>query len=300
VKPFFGATGLLLSKSPLIVEAIMTHSKELILMRRTAGLTLVFGSIAVLTVLAKDFWADKPFTTWNEKEVRKILSDSPWAKIEHVTLPEGERNAGDTGVRAGSVPPPVATQAGGAAAGARGAGGGGGDMRAGGSQQTQGSPVTAPGGYGETAPVNQSVPLQVTWFSSLKIRQAMGRLGQLQGNISAAQLNTFVQQPVDQYIIAVSGPQMKPLEQANLETLKGTTFLLSKKDKNKKVELKEYVSPKDRKDGLALFVFPRTVDGKPSVDVADEEVQFVAEPAGLKIKTAFKLSKMMTDGKLDI
>jgi len=276
----------------------MTHSKELTLMRRTAGLTLVLGSIAALTVFAKEVWVDKPFTTWNEKEVRKILSDSPWAKIEHVTLPEGERNAGDTGVRAGSIPPPVATQAGGAGGGARGAGGG--DMRAGGSQQTQGGPVTAPGAYGESALANQSVPLQVTWFSSLKIRQAMGRLGQLQGNISAEQLNTFVQQPVDQYIIAVSGPQMKPLEQANLETLKGTTFLLSKKDKNKKVELKEYVSPKDRKDGLALFVFPRTVDGKPSVDVADEEVQFVAEPAGLKIKTAFKLSKMMTDGKLDI
>jgi len=128
----------------------------------------------------------------------------------------------------------------------------------------------------------------------------MGRLGQLQGNISTEQVSAFVQQPVEQYIVAVSGPQMQPLEQASLESLKGKTFLLSKKDKNKKLELKEYVSPKDRKDGLALFAFPRTVDGKPSLDVADEEVQFVAEPAGLRIKTAFKLSKMMTDGKLDI
>ena len=277
----------------------MTHPKKLALTKRVAGVTLLFGSIAALTVFAKDVWVDKPFTTWNEKEARKILSDSPWAKIEHVTLPEGERNAADTAVRAGSIPPPVATQAGGADGSARGTGGSG-ETRAGGPQQTQGGPVTVPGGYGEVAPANQSVPLQVTWFSSLKIRQAMGRLGQLQGNISAEQLNTFVQQPVEQYIIAVSGPLMKPLEQASLESLKGTTFLLSKKDKNKKVELKEYVSPKDRKDGLALFVFPRTVDGKPSVDVADEEVQFVAEPIGLKIKTAFKLSKMMTDGKLDI
>ena len=93
---------------------------------------------------------------------------------------------------------------------------------------------------------------------------------------------------------------MKPLEQTTLESLKGKTFLISKKVKNKKLELKEYVSPKDRKDGLALFTFPRELEGKPSLDAADEEVQFVAELAGLQIKTTFKLAKMMTDGKLDI
>ena len=74
---------------------------------------------------------------------------------------------------------------------------------------------------------------------------------------------------------------MKPLEQTTLESLKGKTFLISKKVKNKKLELKEYVSPKDRKDGLALFTFPRELEGKPSLDAADEEVQFVAEPAGV-------------------
>jgi hypothetical protein len=271
----------------------MSHSRNPT--TRTVGLASILAFLAVLTVLAKDFWEQKPFTAWNEKEVRRILSDSPWGKIEYVALPEGERNPGETRGRVGSIPPPVSTPAGG-----RGTGGGG-DVRGGNSQPGSSVPATAPGGYGgETGSTNQSIPFQVTWFSSIKVRQAMGRLGQLQGNISTEQVNAFVQQPAEQYIVAVSGPQMKPLEQASLESLKGTTFLLSKKDKSKKLELKEYVSPKDRKDGLALFVFQRTVEGKSSLDVADEEVQFVAEPAGLRIKTAFKLSKMMTDGKLDI
>ena len=277
----------------------MTHSKNPILMKKTAGLAILLAFVAMLTVLAKDFWAEKPFTDWNEKEVRRILSDSPWGKIEHVPLPESERNPGETGGRVGSISPSVATPAGGRTEG--GGTGGGGEARGGGSQSGPGVPATAPGGYGgETGSANQSTPFQVTWFSSIKVRQAMGRLGQLQGNISTEQVNAFLQQPVEQYIVAVSGPQMKPFEQASLESLKGTTFLLSKKDKSKKLELREYVSPKDRKDGLALFAFPRTVEGKPSLDVADEEVQFVAEPAGLRIKTTFKLSKMMTDGKLDI
>jgi len=93
---------------------------------------------------------------------------------------------------------------------------------------------------------------------------------------------------------------MKPLEQASLESLRGKSFLISKKVKNKKLQLKEYVSPKERKDGLALFTFPRELEGKPSLAVADEEVQFVVEPAGLQIKANFKPAKMMTDGKLDI
>ena len=93
---------------------------------------------------------------------------------------------------------------------------------------------------------------------------------------------------------------VKPLEQASLESLRGKTFLVSKKNKSKNLELKEYISPKDRKDGLALFVFARTAEGKPTLDMSDDEMQFVTELEGLQIKTAFKLSKMMTDGKLDL
>ena len=38
--------------------------------------------LCALCMWAADFWTTKPFTEWNEKEVQKILSDSPWtAKI---------------------------------------------------------------------------------------------------------------------------------------------------------------------------------------------------------------------------
>lgn len=270
----------------------MTHSKHS--MKRTAGFTFILAFLFGLTMLAKDFWEEKPFTAWSEKEAHRILSDSPWSKTEHLALPDSERQLTEPRERAGSIPSPGASPA-----GAGRATGGDGNLR--GDQGAGRVPVNTGGSYGgEAGSANQSVPFQVTWYSSMKVRQAMGRLGQLQGNISAEQVSAFVQQPAEDYIVAVSGPLMMPLEQASLESLKGRTFLLSKKDKNKKLELKEYVPSKDRKDNLALFVFPRTVDGKPSLDVADEEVQFVAELVGLKIKTAFKLSKMMTDGKLDI
>ena len=42
--------------------------------------TLVF--LCALCVWAADVWTAKPFTDWSEKDVQKVLSDSPWtAKV---------------------------------------------------------------------------------------------------------------------------------------------------------------------------------------------------------------------------
>jgi hypothetical protein len=269
----------------------MTHPSNPI--RKITGLTCLLGILPV-AFWAKDFWEEKPFTSWSQKEALRILSDSPWGKIQHITLPSSEWDLGGVTTPSGNVPPPISSPQGGAV-------GRTGDVQGDSSSGRNAPGAGVPGGYGgEPGGASRSVPFQVSWYSSAKVRQAVGRLGQLQGGVSTEQVNSFVQQPVENYIIAVSGPLMKPLEQATLESLKGKTFLISKKVKNKKLELKEYVPPKERKDGLALFTFPRELEGKPSLDAADEEVQFVAEPAGVQIKTTFKLSKMMTDGKLDI
>jgi hypothetical protein len=269
----------------------MTHSGNPI--RKITGLACLLGVLPV-ALWAKDFWEEKPFTSWSEKEALRILSDSPWGKIQHVNLLSSEWDLGEARNPAGSIPPPTTPPAGGGA-------GRTGDVREDSSSGRNVPGARVPEAYGgEPGSASRSVPFQVSWYSSVKVRQAMGRLGHLRGGVSTEQVNSFVQQPVENYIIAVSGPLMKPLEQASLESLKGKSFLISKRIKNKKLELKEYVSPKERKDGLALFTFPRELEGKPSLDAADEEVQFVAEPAGLQIKTTFKLSKMMTDGKLDI
>jgi hypothetical protein len=265
----------------------------------SAGRLAVLLALLPVALLAKDFWEEKPFTSWTEKEAGRILSDSPWGKIQTVSLLSGGWGPGEVNAPVGRVPSPTSPPGGGRA-------GGGGDATGGDARRDSASgqnvPQTGPaGGYsGETGAAPQSIPFQITWFSSIKVRQAMGRLGQLQGSVSPEQVNSFVQQPVTDYIIAISGPSMKPFEQASLQSLKSKTFLVSKKNKNKKLELKEYVSPKDRKDGLALFTFPRQVEGNPSLEPTDEEAQFVTEVAGLQIKTNFKLSKMMTEGKLDL
>ena len=48
--------------------------------------------LCALCVWAADFWTTKPFTEWNEKEVQKLLTDSPW--VGKVTMSGGGRAPG--------------------------------------------------------------------------------------------------------------------------------------------------------------------------------------------------------------
>jgi hypothetical protein len=259
---------------------------------KLAGCITQLGLLYLLRLSAKDFWEEKPFTQWTEKQAQKILSDSPWGKTQVITLEgSGPDLGGDRGIYGPTTP---AGRPDGAAGG-----GGGTQTRTGSPGGLGGADAGSPGSLGGNREA-RTANFQVLWYSSTRVRQAMGRLGQLHGSVSEEQVNTFSQQPMENYVIAISGPMMKPFEEASSESLKANTFLASKKDKNRKAELKEYVSPKDRKDGLALFAFPRSLDGKPFLEVADEEAQFVTEQGLVRVRASFKLAKMMTNGKLDL
>jgi hypothetical protein len=232
---------------------------------RFAGIALLSLLLSIGMLFAKDFWEQKKFNQWNESECLVLLSESPWARTQKVpgnyTTATPRMMDGTKGTTAGS---------GGSLIGTQGLGG------------------------------SDSVPFYVRWYSSVRIRQAMGRLAQFRSKISDEQINQLVSAPMPDYLIGIVGPSMGIFDEANHESLKGKTFLLFKKDKEKKIELKSYTTPKDRPDHVAMFAFLRTADGKCLIDVADDEVEFVTEIGKLKIRAAFKLSKMMVDGNLDI
>lgn len=233
---------------------------------------LTLGS--TFTVLAKDFWEDKPFTEWNQQEAVKVLSESPWARTQTVmagALGGGSQQSNSDRVKSlPSVRSPGSNS--GAALSQAGVSFGAGD----------------------------SVPLFVRWHSSVRIRQALGRLGQIQQNVPEAEVKKFVETPVEDYQIAVTGPLLDAFNQFSVSDLQGKTFLASKKNKAKKLPLKNYVAPKDRQDGVALFSFSRMVDGRPTLTVEDEEVEFQTQAGRISIKASFKLARMLNEGKPDL
>lgn len=226
---------------------------------------LVFFSGMNFMILAKDFWQEKPFTQWNENEAMMLLSNSPWAKPQSVKGDYGKvfvPHQIDTSTPGGAVRTPAMNP-------------------------TQ--------GYDENP-----VILYVRWHSSLKIRQAIGQLGLLRKVYTEEMAGQFIQQEMPDIVISITGSNMAPFEKLNLEETQPKTFLLSKKDKNKKITLKSVMSSKETQDGSALYLFPRELEGTPCIDPADDEIYFVTEVGKTKIRAIFKLATMMTAGKLDI
>ena len=238
------------------------------------GIAIALLSIgSTVTVWGKDFWDDKPFTQWSEQEAMKILSESPWARTQTViaSVLGGQQQSNSSRVK--DIP---RVQSAGTNSGA-------------GLSQT-----------GVSFGAGDSVPLFVRWHSSARIRQALGRLGQLQQNVPEAEVRKFAEAPMEDYQIAVTGPLLETFNQMSLASFQEKTFLTSKKNKAKKIALKKYEAPKDRQDGVAMFSFSRLMDGKPALSPEDDEVEFVAQGNKINLKASFKIAKMMTDGKPDL
>src|ERR1700733_2327727 len=94
---------------------------------------------AALALWAADVWQAKPFTEWSDKDIAKIMSDSPWAKKVSVTLPTSGRGGGG---------PPAGGPGGGGGGGGRGGGRGGGGGGGGGADGGGGGDPSAGGGGG--------------------------------------------------------------------------------------------------------------------------------------------------------
>lgn len=67
--------------------------------------SLAVVSVVAVTASAKDFWEKKPYGEWNEKEVQRLLSASPWANSIPMQLKDTEArdaNAYQAGVDSAS------------------------------------------------------------------------------------------------------------------------------------------------------------------------------------------------------
>jgi hypothetical protein len=66
-----------------------------------AGRALVLSVLACTALAAAEFWDEKPFSNWSDREITKILTDSPWARTVTAPLPPQIAPGGDAGGRGG-------------------------------------------------------------------------------------------------------------------------------------------------------------------------------------------------------
>ena len=147
---------------------------------------------------------------------------------------------------------------------------------------------------------NDPVPVYVRWHSSVRMRQALDRLGRFRVKAPDSEALRLSERPMEDYQIAVIAPIMGTFNDLSLEDLKPKTFLTSRKYKSKKTPLKSYTAPRNRSDGVALFSFSRLLDGKPAFGPEDQEVEFSTQGRNITLKAAFKLDKMTIEVRLDL
>jgi hypothetical protein len=125
--------------------------------------------LACAALVAADFWETKPFLEWSDKEAERMLTDSPWASLIAIPLP----NRG-----------PVPTDDGG-----RGGRGGGG--RGGGGE-----------GFG---PAAQRVRITISWRSAIPLKQAAARQQVGKSGTIAPEAQDSLSREEAAYTIAIQG-----------------------------------------------------------------------------------------------
>ena len=232
-----------------------------------------------LCIWAADFWATKPFTDWNEKEVAKMISDSPWtAKVSIAT-----------GV---SVVAPPSGGGGGGRGGGRGNSGPQGDS-------TTADPGISGGGGGDFGGGSpNSVSVTLFWQTALPVRQAL--IKRQYGNDAGTSPEAKAKlERVDQVyaltligmpsftLAAGQGDRKAALLDSTMLTVPGKPPI-----KATDVQLSGGRGP----TGNVSFVFPKTT----TFTVEDKEIQFSTKFDKIPIKAKFKLKDMVFNGKVEM
>ncbi len=242
-------------------------------------------TLACVAAAASSDWRDKDPRSWDQKDVQKILSDSPWSKQLSLGMaPDGSLSQ--------SAPAAVSTP------GSESSGGGlgGAKMGAGGGPGPRDNGPT--GASGDFAPVAK---FSVRWNSSRTIRQALLREKELTG-APVDQARKDLNAKYEAYQISITGPDLRAFVKEGAANLRAHSYLMLK-------STKQQIAPSNiiiqaREDGTlvaVLFEFPRTTAaGEPSIAPAEKSVEFAAKVGNLPLKVAFDISKMSTKDGVDL
>lgn len=243
-------------------------------MKRPAAITFALILAAALLAPAADFWETKKFTDWSDKEVERMLRNSPWAQRVDLAL-RGMGGGPGMGGPGGGFP---------GAEGGEGPGMGG-----------PGRGPVGEGGIGYESP--PTIPVYLRWMSALPVKQAVARM-RFGAEAGASQEATqYLSREEPAYVIAVEGVPVKGLG-ASFEELKERAQL--------RIKGREPIAPADvqgrQMKGIAevYFFFPKEAQGGHDITLEDKEVEFLLKLRLGDVRRKFPLKKMVYNGKLEL
>ncbi len=227
-----------------------------------------------------DPWKEKTYKQWDEKDVRRILDDSPWSKPVSITaMWQGAPGEGsDASGKAENQP-------------VRNDSGYSGAPAAAGSGQNAGSGSD----YAQ-------IRFWVRWFSARTVLQARARLAILKGT-PETDAEKILYEPATEHQIIVVGQDMSPFSKTDEIGLKEKSFIRLKKTKQKlspsRVELIR--STDGKRIAAVVLHFPLKSDsGEPLIARDEKGVDFECRAGPLSIRTTFEPPKMVSKDGPDL
>jgi hypothetical protein len=225
---------------------------------------LVAGVVmASLGAWAADVWSSKPYTDWSEKDIQKILTDSPWARPVTVTLDYPRRMAPAGGAG-------IAESGGGLGAG-----------------QAQSRPSDGRMGPPEAK-------LIVRWQSSAVIQQALVKAQFGDKAATSPEAQKRLEPNPAYYVIAIEnvpGSLVPAGPEAKAALLAAT--VLAVKDKEPMVAQDVLFV---ENGGEARFLFRRGA----AFTADDKQAEFATKFGKTSVKARFGLKDMLIGGKLEL
>jgi hypothetical protein len=149
----------------------------------------------------------------------------------------------------------------------------------------------------------ETADFYVRWVSSRTLRQAFNRRMALVKNISPGigSANANAPQPIDEFQIAVAGPDMSAFDRVREATLRAKCYLVPNSRAKIRPTRVEFARSSDGRVRGVLFHFPRkTAAGEPLISSHDTRVWFFESGAEVEISVTFHPQTMIDDEGLDL
>ena len=232
---------------------------------------LLIGLVAIAAssgLAVANFWDKKAFTTWSEKEVEEILTDSPWSQTVTIALRGRQGGGGGRG---------------------RGGGFGGGVDRLGG----RGGGRGGADGFNTTPP---RLRLTVSWRSALPVKQALVKSQSRNNEGISSDQEQFLGQAELSYVVSASGfPLRFNRLLRNQSALLDQTFLqFDARDPIMAEDVHVYIE--DEETVTIEYLFSR----EHAIDLDDRNVEFVTQVGAVEVNKKFKLEDMVFADELSL
>ncbi len=255
---------------------------------------VVLGGVCVSSTLrAAEVWTKEP-STWDEKDMAKLLSDSPWAHTVQVGMGGGGLGGPGMGGGGGSAGGGGDDPTGGSLSGPGGGPSGGGGMGGGGRRGGGGG--GGMGGGGGTP----AMTFTVRWMSALPLKHAIVRTRMGKEADTSPQAKEFLAREEMHYAVALIGPPRGmggggrgggdgrggggAAEGAADERRQRMTVQLQEQTallrKGKPPIRPESVQMPQPGQSSYLFLFPRT----DAISLEDKEVEFATKLGQVEVK----------------